>query len=471
MRSMLRFLPLGVIWACTPASTTLGDGSSTMGSDIPVEPTLSWFSSNLPLVVIDTSGLEIAELEDSVHHPVRASFIDVDPERGRAEITGPADFSGRAGMHIRGASSREYDKKQYKLETWDADGNDQSVSLFGMPKEADWILHAPYSDKTLMRNHLIYKWSNDIGRYAPRTRLVEVFMATDGGPVGLDDYQGVYLLTEKIERDGDRVDVEKLLPEHDAEPEITGGYLLKKDWLEDDDYFETSRYGDGIIFVDPEVDELSASQKMWIEDHFNAFEDALASPDFADPVTGYAPFVDADSFHDHHLLVEMARNVDGFVLSTFLSKDREGPITMGPIWDYNGSLGNADYFESYEIAGWHHEFDDGEERFPADNPNGYRWYQRMFEDPAYEARYAERWRAHRQGPLATERLMADIDEVVALLTDGGASENPVQRNFERWPILDEYVWPNHLCCGSYEDQVAWLKEWLGGRVTWMDTQL
>jgi hypothetical protein len=457
-----------LLCACAASSPT---STETIGDDLDIDPALSWFSSNLPLVVLDTHGVNIADQDDDIHHPVNASFIGVDPRTGRAEITGEADFSGPAGMHIRGASSRGYDKKQYKIETWNAEGEDEAVSLFGMPKEADWILHAPFSDKTLMRNHLIYKWSNDIGRYAPRTRLVEVFMAQDGGRVGMDDYLGVYLLAEKIERDGDRVDLERLLPEHGSEPEITGGYLLKKDWLEDDDFFETDRYGDGIIFVDPEVDELTAGQRGWVEDHFNAFEDALASPDFADPVAGYGPFVDADSFHDHHLLVEMARNVDGFVLSTFLSKDRNGPITMGPIWDYNGSLGNADYFESYEIEGWHHEFDDGEERFPADNPNGYRWYERMFEDPVFQARYAERWRVHREGPLSTERLMADIDEVVAVLTDGGAVDNPVQRNFERWPILEEYVWPNYLCCGSYEEQVAWLKEWLGGRVVWMDGEL
>ncbi len=463
-------LPLIVLTACNTGSTPLTD-TTPAGAAVDIEAGLVGFSSTLPLVFIDTHSVPIDKQSDQIHHPVTATFIDTDPATGRAAIDGPVNFAGPAGMHIRGASSREYAKKQYKIETWDADGNDQAVALFGMPEEADWILHAPYSDKTLMRNHLIYKWSNDIGRYAPRTRLVEVFMVQDSGIFGRDDYRGIYLLTEKIERDGDRVDIDKLLPEDAVEPEITGGYLLKKDWLEEDDYFETDRYEDSIIFVDPSVDELTNAQKTWIEDHFNSFEDALAGPDFTDPVAGYGPFIDADSFHDHHLLVEMARNVDGFVLSTFLSKDREGPITMGPIWDYNGSLGNADYFQSFEIAGWHHEFQEGDESFPADNPNGYRWYERMFEDPAYEARYAERWREHREGPLSTDKMMADIDEVVALLTDNGATENAVQRNFEAWPILDEYVWPNYLCCGTYEDQVDWLKEWLTGRVAWMDTQL
>ena len=40
-------------------------------------------------------------------------------------------------------------------------------------------------------------------------------------------------------------------------------------------------------------------------------------------------------------MVEITRNVDGYVLSTYFYKDRGGKITMVPVWDYNGSLGNA----------------------------------------------------------------------------------------------------------------------------------
>ena len=39
----------------------------------------------------------------------------------------------------------------------------------------------------------------------------------------------------------------------------------------------------------------------------------------------------------------MTKNIDGFRLSTYFYKDRNGKITMGPVWDYNLSLGNADY--------------------------------------------------------------------------------------------------------------------------------
>ena len=33
-----------------------------------------------------------------------------------------------------------------------------------------------------MRNVLAYKWSNDIGRYAVRTRFVEIYLRTSPAP-------------------------------------------------------------------------------------------------------------------------------------------------------------------------------------------------------------------------------------------------------------------------------------------------
>ena len=68
-----------------------------------------------------------------------------------------------------------------------------------MPAEHDWILNAPYSDKSLVRNVLAYDLANALGHYAPRTRFCELFLN--------DAYQGVYVLIEKIKRDKNRVDL------------------------------------------------------------------------------------------------------------------------------------------------------------------------------------------------------------------------------------------------------------------------
>ena len=104
----------------------------------------------------------------------------------------------------------------------DEDGENNNVELLGMPEENDWVLYAPWQDKTMIRNVLIYQLSNDIGRYTSRTRFVELFLN--------NEYKGVYVLMEKIKRDNNRIDISKLDPDEIEGDDLTGGYILKFDW-------------------------------------------------------------------------------------------------------------------------------------------------------------------------------------------------------------------------------------------------
>ena len=420
---------------------------------------------------LDTRGVDVDsdefwdEDDTRAWVQVDATFVDIGAA-GTAYLDGPPAWVGTGGLHVRGSSSaEEYDKKSYAFETWDETGADTDVSLLGLPAEEDWVLHGPFSDKTLMRNHLMFTWSRDIGRYAARTVFVELFVDDGGDGLGDDDYLGVYVLMEKIKRDSARVAIAELEPGDDSEPAISGGYLLKKDWIDEDQpesFLVTDSYEDVILFDDPDRDEITDAQRAWITGYLDEFEVVLAGPDFGDPEDGYAPYIDVDSFVDHHLLVELGRNVDGYVLSTFLHKDRGRPLAMGPIWDFNGALGNADYFEAWETEGWH--FDNPE--FPADNPTAYEWYRRLFDDPGFRARYAERWSELRGGPLATDALLGEVERVAALLEQGA-----VERNFARWDVLGEYVWPNDGGAEDrhgYDEEVAYLAAWIGDRAAWMD---
>ena len=424
--------------------------------------------TNLPIIVVETWGA-LDEINDPERprdlHPM--SMVALEPVDGQTNFSTAATFSGRGGMHIRGNSTVDYPKKQWNVELWEPDNSDRSVELLGLPKESDWVLQAPYSDKTLMRNYLMYTWSLRIGRYAARTTFAEVWV-DDDGVLDADDYVGVYEFMEKVKRDGDRVAIEKLGPEDSGLPQVSGGYLLQRDWVGEpgEEWLTTETYEDEILFKYPKPEVLTDEQRSYITGYLNDFEAALSGPDFADASSGYAAYIDVDSFIDHHLLVELGRNVDGYVLSTYMHKDREGLLNMGPIWDYNGALGNADYFEADNPEGWHYN----NPAFPADNPNGYRWYERLFEDPAFVSRYQARWNELRAGPFTEAMLMQDIDDAAALLQAGGATD----RNFARWPVLGEYVWPNDPGCedrSSYAEEVSYLKSWVNARLNWMDSQL
>ncbi len=438
------------------------------------------FESNLPIVVIDSFGRNI-DNSNRDFHPVLMAFIDVDEDTGRARIDGRTNFAGYGAMHIRGASTAGYAKKQYRMEVRDENEEDKAVSLLGMPSESDWILHAPYSDKTLMRNYMVYDswWRRKIGRSGLRTRFVEVFTDFDGNgriewDTGRDgtstDYRGVYVLMENIKQGRNRVDIAKLGPDDNAEPEISGGYIFKHDW-HDAPTFTTSIYRDRLVYVDPEYDWMAGAQRQWIKGYCDDFEAALSSSYFANPVNGYAKYIDVGTFIDNQIMVEISRNVDGYVLSTYFYKDRGGKITMGPVWDYNGSLGGADYFQSHRTDGWHYE----NPEFPADNTESWRWFERLMDDPEYRLRLADRWFDLREDKFAATGLLEEIEDNTLLLTDGGATDNAVNRNFARWDILQDNLWPNYYDNSSsrrngavHADYVDWLKTWLSGRLLWMD---
>ncbi len=298
-----------------------------------IASTLRNFRSPLPLMIVDTMGQTVG----SSQVPSYGYVIDTD-EQGVASVTGETDFAGRAGLNVRGKSSEGFPKRQYHFEVWDDDDRDLAASILGFPADADWVLQGPYSDKTLMRNVLVYRWSNEMGRYAPHTRFIELFLKTGNGDVSMDDYVGVYVLMEKIKIAPGRVDIAELDSDDNAQPEITGGYIVKKDKFDGGDVtFNTSR-GQNLIYDDPIGTDMTQAQRNWIRDFFNAFEMTLYGANYRDPIEGYAAFIDVGSFIDNHILVETAKNIDGFRLSTYMFKDRNGKLNMGPIWDYNLSL-------------------------------------------------------------------------------------------------------------------------------------
>lgn len=77
------------------------------------------------------------------------------------------------------------------VETLNPAGEKEAVPLLGMPADSDWILYAPYSDKTLLRDVLAYELSNQFGHYASRTRFVEVFLNDSTNRLARAHYAGV----------------------------------------------------------------------------------------------------------------------------------------------------------------------------------------------------------------------------------------------------------------------------------------
>lgn len=424
-------------------------GKTTDKSYIMLSTNLRNVSSNLPIVLVDTFSNGVGQ------NNYTSAFVEmIETSNGRAAITDVPDFSGRGALKIRGSSSSGFPKKQYALEIRDELNEDRDVSLLGMPAESDWVLYAPYSDKSLMRNYLSYDWSNQIGRYGPRCRFVELYFKTSGGRMSSSHYAGVYVLIEKIKRNPDRVDIARLSRTDNSSPEITGGYILKKDRLDPgDNGIRTSR-GQTLGLVEPKEDEITSNQRSYILNYINQFESALYGNNFADPERGYRRYIDAGSFIDHHIMVELCKNIDGYRLSAFYHKDRNGKLHMGPVWDFNLALGNANYLNGGNPQGWY---------YPLINADQYPYFPRLFQDPEFQQQYIDRWALLRRGPFQTQALLAQIDEVAVYL------DQAQRRNFQRWNILGTYVWPNFFVADTYPEELNFMKGWLENRLNWYDS--
>ena len=240
------------------------------------------------------------------------------------------------------------------------------------------------------------------------------------------------------------------------EPEITGGYIFKKDHEDRGKAggFTTSRHIH-FFFVEPKENELTDSQKAWLARYLNDFEKALYSPAFKDPVRGYAAYIHTDSFIDLHWIVELSKNIDGYRLSSYLHKDRNGKLKAGPIWDWNLSFGNADYLEGWRPEGWY---------WPLISHRNHLWFGRLFQDPDFNQKYIDRWAQLRTNQFAVSNILAKIDGIKLQL------EEAQDRNFNRWRILGQHVWPNRYVGKTYADELNWMKSWIQQRIAWIDRQ-
>ena len=412
-------------------------------------------SSNLPIVVIETDGVQIP---DEPKIPARMRIIDNGPGARNAVTDPPNDYDGHVGIELRGTSSLGFPKRQYGLETRDADGEDLDASLLGLPEEEDWVLSAPYSDKSLMRNVLAYHLARATGRYASRTRFCELVL--NGA------YVGVYVLTEKVKRDDNRVDISRLRPHETSGDDLTGGYIVQLDRPTEPGWFSAfpAAYPTSFeVFYQydtPDGDDVAPEQEAYIQALIHEFERAMASEAPGDPATGYPAIIDVGSFEDHVLVNELAKNVDAYRLSTYLHKDKDSRdplLHAGPVWDFNIAFGNAYYYGGGDEAGYVYDTI----TFDNTQPVPF-WWERLAESEAFRSGLSARWRELRAGPFHTDSLLAFIDSTASRL------EEAQTRNFRRWPVLGVEVWPNVFVGETYAEEVEYLKRWVRARALWLD---
>ncbi|MCY1722480.1 CotH kinase family protein [Prolixibacteraceae bacterium Z1-6] len=422
--------------------------------------TITDFSTELPLVIISTNGETILD-----EPKIMATMKIISNANGINKFTDTAnEYNGYIGIELRGSSSQLYPQKPYAIETRNADGSNNNVSILGMPEENDWALLSNYNDKSLMRNILGYKLFQTLGNYAPRAQLVDVIIN--------GSYQGIYLLTEKIKRDKNRVDIAKLKEEDNSGEELTGGYIFKIDywnsydsWVSPYSPLNHPDYDVHFVFHDPKWDELTWQQKAYIENYVTEFESKLYSVGYDNPTTGYSKYIDVASFIDYFIVSEISRNNDGFKKSRYFYKDKNGKITAGPVWDFDWAWKNINecyIFKATDGSGWSYKIN---ECNPWVKSPG--WMVRLFYDTEFKDLTSCRYFDARENLLTDEYIFGIIDSVYNTV------KNPQIKHFQKWDVLGRNVGAPEIDeqPQTYEGEVDKLKEWITTRLRWLDANM
>lgn len=424
-----------------------------------------FISSNLPIVIIDTYGQTIRN-----EPKITASMkIIHNKETGINYIMDVANvYNGKVGIEIRGHYSASLPQKPYGFETRDDAGNNLNVSLSGMPGENDWVLLANYNDKAFLRNFLAFELFRQMGHYATRTIYCEVILN--------GEYQGIYLLGEKIKQDRNRVDIASLDPDENSGDRLTGGYIFKNDYYTANDswlsnYSPINKPGAEVHFVyyDPKPEVLTSQQKSYLKDFVNSFETVLYSKEFADPRTGYRAWLDVSSFINYFLIGELTRNVDAYKKSRFYYKDRDsrdGLIHSGPVWDFDWAWKdireNCIHFNQTDGSGWAYKIN---ECYAWPVPPS--WEVRMMQDPWFVDMIHDKYYLLRKGILSERHINHIVDSVANLLSEAQV------RHYEKWKILGINVGtPEYgIQPDTFTGEIEKFKSWISRRLAWLDANM
>ena len=378
---------------------------------------------NIPVIYLYTKNkAAITSKETYVEGSIRISNPDL-------KFNGAESFEAPMKIRGRGNSTWGMPKKPWKIKL------EEKARLFDMSTDKEWCLLANYCDKSLLRNMTAMEISRRLGfKWTPRMVPVEVYLN--------DSYQGEYNFCEHKKVSSERVNIDL----------DRGDILFELEQNLDEPVSWTTDHGAPVMFSEPS--EPTAEQVTYAKKYFKDFETALWNKDFK---TVYE-MIDKESFVNNFIIQELTKNVDGNLRkSTFITLEKGGKLEMYHVWDFDITMGNCDYYGDGKQPweGW----------WIKDNGalgRNHGWYYRLFMDPEFAKAVKLRWN---EVYPQLETIPDYIKVQKAVLKDAPA------RNFNKWKILNSYVWPNYKVTGSYDAEVEWLLECYTKRLKWLNTQI
>lgn len=301
---------------------------------------------------------------------------------------------------LRGNNSFGQKKKSYTLKL------DDKATMLGMKKGRKWCLVANAPDRTQLRNRVSYELASRTGlAWTPSTEFCELFVN--------NTYVGLYLMTEKINVNKNRVNIQEMTEESSPEDFLTGGYLLECDRFFDKVSFKTAVRELPINIKSPDETLITDAQVIYISDYFKKIEQYLYMKEEPDPA--YRELIDMGSFADVWMVLELTYCADARLPgSVWYHKDKDGPLFAGPVWDFDlTTFKNSTSYLLYDY-----------EMTDYTMSNRSLWYSRLFLDPEFKRVVKERWLIYKP---SFDSMTDFID------SEAAAIEKSVAANDVTWP--------------------------------------
>ena len=368
--------------------------------------------AGLPRVVIETENFRgVRDCETEIPSKFQI-YGEKSPESEVFDLT----------VRGRGNSSFKMPKYGMRLEFLD------KVSLFGMPKNRDWVLIANFGDKTHLRNYMMSRLSEWLGAsYTPKMQFVELYLNRS--------YMGLYLLSENVKVGKNRVNIDEndttFLVEKEDTKKYDPPYVITKD--------------DNIYHV-KSPKNLSEQSSALLLDHLNRFESYVRHQNFYEP-DEILKWVDLDDYLLYYWVQEFSKNEDGnYARSVYFTWKKGEPIHFGPLWDFDLAFGNASREKNKTPEDWY--------------IRKYRLNYYLVSNSRVNSEIRNYWQ---DNSLKFKALIDSVPVYRAVIEKAVKNEYkrwPVIKNTENWALKDPY--------DSYDEAVDVMVRWMKTRFEWID---
>lgn len=369
---------------------------------------LNEFNEELPVVSVQlNTDLEYLSKQEYSSGTIEIEDDDYDLLPSSIELRG------------RGNTTWSFPKKPFQLKF------ENPKEVLGMFDARKWIFLAHYSDKSLLRTEVAFSLSRYSRlNWTPESKFIELMFN--------QEHLGVYQVVEKIEAVENRVNNGQ-------------GFLLEVNRPNRigpaDIYFQSNHHH--YTIKQPDVDIGDVNYTL-IQDYIETVEDIIFSESFPNTTQSYEDFIDVDSFVDWFIIHEITKNAESaWSSSCYLNYIPGEKLNMGPVWDFDLSLGNN--YNDRSVEGF------------VIKEQG--WYAQLFKDSVFVHEVKNRF----------DYFYENKSEFINVI-DANATylDEAQKRNFVKWPILGVWVWPNAVAFTEYDHEVTYLKNWFKERMDWLD---